>query len=90
MTKEQDFDSIEPMETIQASLDCSDWEKPMGERHKDALKVSFDRRLKLEFHGVKVTSHAGLSACGELDKTFGLTDMIAIYRLRPEFFVKMT
>jgi len=32
----------------------------MGERKKDALRVNFDRKLKLEFHGVKVTSDAGL------------------------------
>ena len=27
----------------------------MGEVGKDALRVNFDRELKLEFHGVKVT-----------------------------------
>ncbi len=26
----------------------------MGERCKDALRVNFDRKLKLEFHGVKI------------------------------------
>ena len=35
---------------------CSDWENPMGEGKKDALRVNFDKKLKLEFHGVKVTS----------------------------------
>jgi hypothetical protein len=34
----------------------------MGESKKDALRVSFYRKLKLEFHGVKVTSGAGLLA----------------------------
>jgi len=33
----------------------------MGERKKDALRVNFERKLKLEFHGVKVTSDAGFS-----------------------------
>ena len=28
----------------------------MGQGKKDALRVNFDKRLKLEFHGVKVTS----------------------------------
>ncbi len=32
----------------------------MGERKKDALRVNFDSKLKLEFHGVKVTSDAAL------------------------------
>ena len=34
----------------------------MGEACKDALKLDFDRRLKLEFYGTKVTSDAGLLA----------------------------
>ena len=44
------------MDAVQASFDCSDLENPMGERRKDALSLNFDRKLKLEFHGTKVTS----------------------------------
>ena len=40
----------------------------MGEARKDALRVIFDRSLKLEFHGPKVTSAAGLLAYRELDE----------------------
>ena len=47
----------------------------MGERKKDALRVNFDRKLKIEFHGVKVTSDAGLLTFRELDETFGFTAM---------------
>ena len=65
------------METTQASRDYSKWETPMGESKKDALRVNFNKKLKLEFHGVKVTSDAGLLAYREVDDAFGLTEMTA-------------
>ncbi len=49
------------METTQPTLGHLIWENPMGEARKDALKLVFDRRLKLEFHGTKVTSDAEYS-----------------------------
>jgi len=54
------LDNIEFMETIQASSDHLLRKNSMGEACKDALKLDFDRRLKLEFHGTKVTSDGGV------------------------------
>ena len=47
----------------------------LGDARKDALRVEFDSRVKLEFHGGAVTSDAGLAAYRELDEALGLTQM---------------
>jgi hypothetical protein len=52
-------------------------ENPKGEGRKDALRVDFNKKLKLEFHAVKVTSGAGSLAYREIDDVFGLTDTVA-------------
>jgi Transposase DDE domain group 1 len=44
-----------------------------GEAKAPPLRVAFDRRFKLEFHGARITSDGGLFAYRELDDALDLT-----------------
>ncbi len=48
---------------------------PMGEAKLGPLRVNFDRRLKLEFHGSDISSDGGLLPYRELDDALGLTEL---------------
>ena len=54
----------------------------MGESRKDALRLDFDRELKVAFGGTTVPSDAGLLAHREPDDVFGLTDTADEWRVR--------
>jgi hypothetical protein len=48
----------------------------MGEAHRYASGISFDRKLKLEFRGTKVNSDACLPAYHKFYKALGLTTIM--------------
>jgi hypothetical protein len=48
---------------------------PMGEAKRGPLRVGFDRRLKLEFHGSQISSDGGLLPYRDLDEALGLSLM---------------
>ncbi len=50
----------------------------MGEGKESPLRLAFDRRIKFEFHGARITSDGGLLAYRELDDTVGLTAIAAL------------
>lgn len=56
----------------------------MREAKKDALQAGFDRKLKLEFHALKITSDVCFLLYRELDEALGLLPL-ARRRQRQKF-----
>jgi len=46
----------------------------MGEAGREALRVGFEGTIKLEFHGAKVSSDAGLFPYRDIDEAAQLTE----------------
>ncbi|MCH7814111.1 MAG: transposase [Planctomycetes bacterium] len=46
----------------------------MGDRRERALRVQLGGKLRLKFHGAKITSDAGLLPVREPDEAFRLTE----------------
>ncbi len=46
---------------------------PTGKEKRGPLRIRFNHRLKLEFHGSQISSDAGLLSYRELDNALGLS-----------------
>ncbi len=51
----------------------------MGDGDKAPLRLQFNPKVRLEFHGATITSDAGLVPIRELDDALGLTHIAADY-----------
>ena len=59
--------------TVAAMLD-----HPMGADSEGGFRLDFDPRVRLEFHGSKISSDGGLLLFRELDETLGLQDVAGL------------
>ena len=49
---------------------------PMGATSEREFRLDFDPRVRLEFHGSKISSDGGLLLFRGLDETLGLHDLV--------------
>ena len=55
----------------------------MGDGEKAPLRLQFNPKVRLEFHGSTITSDAGLLAFRELDDALDLTGIASNYPRKP-------
>src|SRR5271167_5122021 len=61
---------------VRASRSASGGEHPMGESKKPGFQLSFNRFLRVDFQGSRVTSDGGLILVRELDERLGVGELI--------------
>ena len=62
---------------------------PKGASETDGARLSFDRRVRLEFHGSKISSDGGLLLFRELDEVLGLHDIAGGMSVHPHRTLKL-
>lgn len=69
--------SFEPEIQLFLTVEVEIKEHSMGQTLREALRVGFDRTVRLKFHGSRVPSDAGLIAYGKISCEDQITAMVS-------------